>query len=189
MGTRGTTYPGHLPTAARAKDFAGSVAQQNRLAAHFRANHAKYGIMYIISRMRIASARGGWGWRAYHPISTRGDFRHMAHVHASFYGRGTNNARRGLAVVGENGPEAMELGGGERITPLNKLSAAMSAPGPRSLAQLPSGSAARGWARGEDTPNPRPIMITVDLGDGVTKKIQGVLDEHDEFHASMGRAR
>lgn len=37
------------------------------------------------------------------------------------YANGTNNARRGLAWVGERGPELMQFGGGERVIPNHDL--------------------------------------------------------------------
>jgi hypothetical protein len=33
----------------------------------------------------------------------------------------------------------------------------------------------------------RPINILIDLGDGLAHRVQGILDENDEFHASVGR--
>lgn len=35
----------------------------------------------------------------------------------------------------------------------------------------------------------RPITIMIDLGDGLTQRIEGVIDENDAFHASLGRSR
>ena len=35
----------------------------------------------------------------------------------------------------------------------------------------------------------RAIVIMVDLGEGLTRRIEGVLDENDEFKASVGRSR
>jgi hypothetical protein len=39
-----------------------------------------------------------------------------------WYGEGTNSARPGLAVVGENGPELLNMRGGEQVTPLQRPS-------------------------------------------------------------------
>lgn len=39
------------------------------------------------------------------------------------FAKGTNSAPRGLAVVGENGPELVRFGGGEQVIPNNKLRA------------------------------------------------------------------
>ena len=44
--------------------------------------------------MRIASARSGWGWRAYSPITNQGDFRHTGHVHVSYPTGGIINLRQ-----------------------------------------------------------------------------------------------
>ena len=40
------------------------------------------------------------------------------------YARGTSNARRGLAWVGENGPELIRFHGGEQVIPNDKLGSA-----------------------------------------------------------------
>lgn len=39
------------------------------------------------------------------------------------YAKGTNSARAGLAIVGEEGPEVVKFGGGERVIPNHKLTA------------------------------------------------------------------
>jgi hypothetical protein len=46
-----------------------------------------------------------------------------AHERAfNWYGQGTRNARRGAAIVGDQGPEVMWMNGGENISPLGKAS-------------------------------------------------------------------
>jgi hypothetical protein len=92
----------------------------NRLAGHAWANARPYGIWYIIWNKRIASrTRPGAGWRPYTRYGSHGSpsQMHTNHVHISWYGKGTKNARRGLAVVGEDGPELLHTKGGEQITP------------------------------------------------------------------------
>ncbi len=42
------------------------------------------------------------------------------------YATGTNSAERGVAIVGEKGPELVRFGGGEQVVPNNKLGAALS---------------------------------------------------------------
>jgi phage-related protein len=48
----------------------------------------------------------------------------------------------------------------------------------------------KGWKAAMSTPaKDRPITILIDIGDRITERIEGVLDDRDEFHASLGRAR
>lgn len=102
------------PQGGPAFDIGSSGKKNTNIGNALRANHGKLGLRYVIRQMRIASAKSGWGWRGYTPITGSGDFRHVNHVHVS-YARGTKNARRGLALVGENGPELVNLAGGEQI--------------------------------------------------------------------------
>ncbi|WP_107327702.1 phage tail tape measure protein [Agrobacterium pusense] len=44
------------------------------------------------------------------------------------YAAGTNSAQRGVALVGEKGPELVRFKGGEQVVPNHRLAAAMSAP-------------------------------------------------------------
>jgi len=44
------------------------------------------------------------------------------------YAAGTNSAQRGMALVGEKGPELVRFKGGEQVVPNHQLAAAMSAP-------------------------------------------------------------
>lgn len=59
------------------------IGKGKNLRAHLVANRGKYGVRYVIHNMRIWSGRN-WGGRAYKPITTSGDYRHVRHVHASF---------------------------------------------------------------------------------------------------------
>jgi phage-related tail protein len=76
----------------------------------------------VIWNHRIASrTRPGAGWRRYtrydnlpHPSASQ---LHTNHVHISWYKKGTDSARRGLAVVGEHGPELVNMKGGEQVRP------------------------------------------------------------------------
>lgn len=122
LGMGHSTYPGHGEKGMnKAWDFTPiSGGRGNKLAGHAWANAKQYGIWYIIWNRRIASrTRPGAGWRAYTRYgNTRNPNQaHTNHVHISWYGRGTKNARRGLAVVGEDGPELMDMKGGEQLTP------------------------------------------------------------------------
>jgi hypothetical protein len=111
-----TTYPGHHPSMARARD----VTPHSWAIAN--AARRLSSVWYVIYRMRIASKSPGRGntWRQYHPTNRRGDWRHVRHVHVARYGDGTHGARRGTAIVGEHGPELLQMRGGERVTPLTR---------------------------------------------------------------------
>jgi hypothetical protein len=111
-----TTYPGHHPSSARARD----VTPHSWAIAN--AARRLSSVWYVIYRMKIASKSPGRGntWRTYHPTNFRGDWRHVRHVHVARYGDGTHGARRGTAIVGEHGPELLQMRGGERVTPLTR---------------------------------------------------------------------
>jgi hypothetical protein len=144
------------PQGGRAVDIASSGARNNRIAAAMVANHARLGLRYVISQMRIASARSSWHWRRYHPISSSGDFRHMGHVHVS-YNRGTDKARRGFAWTGEKAaelvlnPQVRQYKGSEIVLNpqrtknglalLSRLESANLGPALASLAAAPSSAA------------------------------------------------
>lgn len=50
------------------------------------------------------------------------------------YASGTNSARRGVALVGEDGPEMVRFGGGEQVVPTHELAAMLrSSPRPAAL--------------------------------------------------------
>lgn len=72
------------PQGGPAYDIGSSGAKNNAIANALRVNHGRLGLRYVISQMRIASARSGWGWRRYSPITGSGDFRHVGHVHVSY---------------------------------------------------------------------------------------------------------
>lgn len=86
----------------------------NRIASWFVENPDAYGTKYVIYYDQINS---GKGWRPYrHPSGASSDtLQHRDHVHTSFYADGTRAAARGLAVVGERGPELVSFRGGERV--------------------------------------------------------------------------
>lgn len=115
------TYPGHQPSMNKAWDFMSSGATGQRIADHMAANRKKYGISYIIWNRRILRdyAKPGIPAGAWAPYfdgnSSNPNRAHTNHVHTSYYARGTNSARRGPAVVGENGPELVYMNGGERV--------------------------------------------------------------------------
>jgi TP901 family phage tail tape measure protein len=89
----GASYvAGHRdPQGGPAYDLGSSGARNNAIANALRANHARLGLRYVISQMRIASARSGWNWRRYTPITNQGDFRHVGHVHVSYRKGGVIN--------------------------------------------------------------------------------------------------
>lgn len=72
------------PQGGPAFDIGSSGQKNSNIANALRSNHGKLGLRYVISRMKIASARSGWRWRAYTPITGSGDFRHVGHVHVSY---------------------------------------------------------------------------------------------------------
>lgn len=92
-----TTYPGHHPSMAKARD----VTPHNwRLANIARAASS---VWYVIYRMRIASKRHGNRWLPYVPRNFRGDWRHVRHIHVAWFDQG--------GVAGINGPQFGLLGG------------------------------------------------------------------------------
>lgn len=76
------TYPGHHPSAARARD----VYPHSWAAAN--AARALSSVWYVIYRMKIASKNHGNVWRPYHPTNRRGDWRHERHIHVARYDQG-----------------------------------------------------------------------------------------------------
>jgi hypothetical protein len=122
LGMGHGTYPGHGEKGMnKAWDFSPvSGGRGNRLAGHAWANAKQYGIWYVIWNRRIASrTRPGAGWRPYTRYGSHGSpsQMHTNHVHISWYKKGTDSARRGLAVVGEHGPELVNMKGGEQVRP------------------------------------------------------------------------
>ena len=118
-----TTYPGHHPSMARARDV---TPHSWKIANTARASS---GVWYVIYQMRIASKNHGNTWRPFRTSSRRGDWQHRRHVHVAWYGQGTERARRGLAVVGEHGPELLNMQGGERVTPVRDSSTTRASSG------------------------------------------------------------
>lgn len=76
------TYPGHHPSAARARD----VYPHSWAAAN--AARALSSVWYVIYRMKIASKNRGNVWRQYNPTNRRGDWRHERHIHVARYDTG-----------------------------------------------------------------------------------------------------
>jgi hypothetical protein len=77
-----TTYPGHHPSADRARD----VTPHNWAIAN--AARASSSVWYVIYQMRIASKTKDNTWRPFVTSSRRGDWQHRRHVHVAFYDRG-----------------------------------------------------------------------------------------------------
>lgn len=97
------------PQGGPAFDIGSSGSKNSAIANALRSNHGKLGLRYVISRMKISSARSGWGWRRYTPITGSGDFRHVNHVHVS-YDRG-GLMRSGTSGVNTSGqPERVLTG-------------------------------------------------------------------------------
>jgi hypothetical protein len=96
-----TTYPGHHPSQARARD----VTPHNWHLANLA--KAASSVWYVIYRMRIASKNHGNNWRLYVPRNFRGDWRHVRHIHVGFYKGGGLAGVGGpqLGMLGEGGPE------------------------------------------------------------------------------------
>jgi hypothetical protein len=92
------------PQGGPAYDIGSSGAKNNAIANALRVNHGRLGLRYVISQMRIASARSGWGWRRYSPITGSGDFRHVGHVHVS-YDKGGMLQPGGIGVNRSGQPE------------------------------------------------------------------------------------
>jgi TP901 family phage tail tape measure protein len=85
------------PQGGNAYDIMSSGAKNSKIAEIMRKFHAQFGLRYVISQMRIASARSNWNWRPYTPITNQGDFRHVGHVHVSYANGGWINEH----VVGQ----------------------------------------------------------------------------------------
>jgi hypothetical protein len=92
------------PQGGPAYDIGSSGAKNNAIANALRVNHGRLGLRYVISQMRISSARSGWGWRRYSPITGSGDFRHVNHVHVS-YDKGGMLQPGGIGVNRSGQPE------------------------------------------------------------------------------------
>jgi tape measure domain-containing protein len=116
-----STYPGHQPSMNKAWDFMARGRTGQTIANHLAKNRNQYGISYLIWNREIlrdyrkgSIPAGRWS-RYFDGGSSNPNRAHTNHVHASFYARGTANARRGLAVVGERQPELVNFRGGEQV--------------------------------------------------------------------------
>lgn len=105
MGARSfTTYPGHHPSMAKARD----VTPHNwKIANTARASKS---VWYVIYQMRIASKNHGNSWRQFSTSSRRGDWQHRRHIHVAWYDKG-GELKPGLTLA-YNG-----TGRNERVTP------------------------------------------------------------------------
>lgn len=119
-----TTYPGHHPSQAKARD----VTPHNwRLANIARASSS---VWYVIYRMMIASKNHGNGWRPFRTSSRRGDWQHMRHIHVGFYDKGGILPPGGVALNGSNRnelvtPLRMGSSGGGQNAKMDRLIAAI----------------------------------------------------------------
>jgi hypothetical protein len=91
---RFTTYPGHHPSMAKARD----VTPHNWNIAN--TARASKGVWYVIYQMKIASKNHGNVWRQYRPTNHRGDWQHRRHVHVAWYDRGGVLPSGGVAFNG-----------------------------------------------------------------------------------------
>jgi uncharacterized coiled-coil DUF342 family protein len=89
-----TTYPGHHPSMAKARD----VTPHNWKIAN--TARASSGVWYVIYQMKIASKNHGNVWRQYHPNNHRGDWQHRRHIHVAWYDRGGVLPSGGMAFNG-----------------------------------------------------------------------------------------
>lgn len=89
---------------------------------------------------------------------------------AQDYLRGGNGLALGGIVKGGRGGITAQIGEGRRDE--------LVAPLPRSWRSGQAAAVAR-----------RPITIMIDMGDGLVQKIQGIIDDNDEFRATVGRTR
>lgn len=100
------TDPQGLP----AFDLISSGSVNETIANELRVNHGKYAARYVISKMRIASAKSDWEWRTYSPISNSGDYQHNSHVHISYGGTGGDGCTTG---GGSTAPGPVDIPQGE----------------------------------------------------------------------------
>jgi hypothetical protein len=97
--------PHRDPRGQPSYDIGSSGAKNNAIANALRANHARLGLQYVISQMRITSARSAWNWRRYSPITGSGDFRHVNHVHVTYDKGGIIRPGLNLVRNGSRQPE------------------------------------------------------------------------------------
>lgn len=149
-----STYAGHDPSESRALDFmTKSKAQGDALAQYAKDHASQLGVMYAIWYRRIWSvARNREGWRAYtrYGNTSNPNQAHTNHVHLSFFGNG-GVLPNDWAVVGERGPELIKMPG----------------------ARVYSNEDSRKMINA--TQGPMKIEGTLDLGDGLTGFVRGVI--------------
>jgi hypothetical protein len=97
--------PHRDPRGQPSYDIGSSGAKNNAIANALRANHARLGLQYVISQMRITSAKSAWNWRRYSPITGSGDFRHVNHVHVTYDKGGIIRPGLNLVRNGTRQPE------------------------------------------------------------------------------------
>jgi hypothetical protein len=93
----------------------------------------------------------------YQDYVRRGGARQSLHSPWGLAGGGTFK-RNGVAIVGEREPEMLFGHKGDTVAPLSTVAKTK-----------------------------RPITIVLDLGDGFRQRVEGILDENEEFHAGLGR--
>lgn len=159
-----TTYAGHDQGASRSRDVWPASAG-DRVAEVARRLSS---VWYVIWNRRIASITHGRRWRPY----TRSN-PHTDHVHITLR-PGVKAAKGGIANFDNGGVFKPGLNLGYNGTGRDEL-----------LRPVRNGRVSGGAA----TIAPRPITILIDLGDGLVQKVQGLIDENDEFRATVGRTR
>ena len=173
--------PHRDPQGGPAVDIASSGKRNNNIANAMRSNHGKLGLRYVISQMRIASARSGWKWRGYSPITNKGDWRHVGHVHVS-YAKGTKGARGGLSLVGEQGPEFMNLKPGTNITPAGASNAALA----EALNLMVTRAFSRGMSAATDGLE-RTVAVAVDTATRRAERRVDASDSRPSIDPGAGR--
>lgn len=153
----------------------------SQIANEFIANSGKWGTDNVITGRRIWNQRG---WHGYNGIP------HDNHIHIDFFkqggavrkmlsdqkmlgGLGAAGLATGGIVQGGRGGLLTHIGEGRRdelVTPLPRNWRRDGATAPARQAK-------------------RPIVINVDLGAGLVERIEGVIDQDDQFHATVGRTR
>ena len=167
-----TTYAGHDQGASRSRDIwppSQAIAEAARRLSS---------IWYVIYNRRIASITYGRRWRAYN-----GSNPHTDHVHVtlrpgvraamggivgdSLAGKGLLNG--GIVKGGRGGINAV-IGEGKR----DEL-----------VAPLPRGWNAAGGGKSKEAG--RPLKIELKFGEDFRYYVEGLIDDRDQFHATMGR--
>lgn len=159
-----TTYAGHDQGASRSRDIWPASAG-DRVAETARRISS---IWYVIWKRRIASITTGRRWIGYH-----GSNPHTDHVHVTLR-PGVKAAKGGIANFDNGGVFKPGLNLAYNGTGRDEL-----------LRPVRNGRVSGGAA----AIAPRPITILIDLGDGLVQRVQGLIDENDEFRATVGRTR